>query len=750
MNTRHTFALLLAAAFSLTPKVSAEVESLRSAALQLEVNTSPYSYRVLEAATGKVILAHSALAFGQKRLAAVSASAVTKTANTMRARLQLAGSSDGAEISFTFTRPEVVQVVVSSGGGEGREVLQEFLDQGEHYYGIWEYPFGGSIDNRGADRDFLGFEGLATVVNANARAPFYIASAGYGVYVETDKKGHYTIARDGKTSFWFEDSSLKYDIIYGRSYADIFQRYNSIAGGSVMPPTWAFDSIWWRDDHHADLRGVKSAQEKVIDDADQLIRRRIPASTIWIDRPYGTGTMGWGNMDFDSSFPDPAKMVQDLKQRGYGLMLWIADRAFNRLAAEGAERGYLFPPSPDPHANGPAADIRNKEACDWWKQKLGEYVKLGVKGWKLDRGEEGEMPESFMNEHAILFARLAAESLQAANKNDFFILSRNADDTSRKYTAIWNGDSHSSFEALAMSVKNAQRCGAINFPMWGSDTGGYIGAPNKELLARWLQFSAYSTVMEVLVGPKRTIWMDYDAELIDIAREQASAHHDLIPYTRSYVYRATQTGMPVMRSLIFAYPDDDGLYDAWDEYLFGGELLVAPVLEAGVTSRDVYLPAGQWLDYNDKTTLYQGGTKVTAQAPLAKIPLFVREGAIIPRGDIWKGNNWWQPNWTERLRIEVFPSSKVAGRFDYYTGTVVQPITVSAGRDGIRVAFPNLGVPGTLEVYCQNVKGVTRNGVQLTEGASGYSYDAATKKLTVRFTGVVNLTIQGATGIFGS
>jgi alpha-D-xyloside xylohydrolase len=742
------FLLTLAASFVLAPEVPAAVESLKSAALQFELTTSPYSYRLLAAPTGAVILSHSSLAFTEKRLPAVSASAVTKTTTSLRAKLQLAEASGAAEISFVFTRPDVLQVIVSYSGGEAGEISQEFLDQGEHYYGIWEYPFGGNIDNRGADQAFLGFGGLETVINPNARAPFYVTSGGYGIYVESVKRGRYTIAREGKTSFTFQDSQLKYHVICGRSYADIFQRYNAITGGSVVPPLWAFDSIWWRDDHHQDLRGVTNAQERVIDDAEQLIRRRIPASAIWIDRPYGTGTMGYGNVDFDSSFPDPAKMIKDLQARGYNLLLWIANRTFNKMAEEGAAKGFLFPPSENRLGNGPAADIRIPEAYDWWKEKLGEFVKMGVKGWKLDRGEEGEMPESFMNEHAILFSKLAAESLQAVNKNDFFILSRNANDTSREYTGIWNGDTRSSFEALALSVKNALRSGAINFPMWGSDTGGYVGAPNKELMARWLQFSAYSTVMEVLIGPKRTIWMDYDEELVNIARQQATSHHDLMPYSRSYLYRATQTGMPVMRSLIFAYPDDTKLYDTWDEYLFGGEILVAPVVTAGAASREVYLPAGRWLDYNDKTTLQQGGTTITAQAPLPTIPLYVREGAIIPRGDIWKGNNWWQANWAPRLRIEVFPSSRVDSRFDYYTGTVLLPITASASASGINVSLPNLGMAGTLEVYCQNVKAVIRNGVVLPEGSTGYTYDAASKKLTVRFTGAAKLAIQGASGIW--
>ena len=112
--------------------------------------------------------------------------------------------------------------------------------------------------------------------------------------------------------------------------------------------------------------------------------------------------------------------------------------------------------------------------------------------------------------------------------------------------------------------------------MWGSDTGGYFAPPHadKDLLARWLEFSAFSPMMEVILGPKRTVWYDYDDELVGIAQKYAAAHHDLIPYTRSYMYQATQTGMPIMRSLIFAYPGDEHLSDMWDEYLYGADLLV--------------------------------------------------------------------------------------------------------------------------------------------------------------------------------
>ncbi len=144
--------------------------------------------------------------------------------------------------------------------------------------------------------------------------------------------------------------------------------------------------------------------------------------------------------------------------------------------------------------------------------------------------------------------------------------------------------------------------------MWGSDTGGYFAPPSadNELLARWLEFSAFSPMMEVILGPKRTLWDDYSPEVVGIAQKYVAAHHDLIPYTRSAMYQATQDGMPIMRALVLAYPDDARLTDMWDEYLYGDSLLVAPVTTAQTTEREVYLPAGKWMNYHDKQTVYAG------------------------------------------------------------------------------------------------------------------------------------------------
>jgi alpha-glucosidase (family GH31 glycosyl hydrolase) len=235
--------------------------------------------------------------------------------------------------------------------------------------------------------------------------------------------------------------------------------------------------------------------------------------------------------------------------------------------------------------------------------------------------------------------------------------------------------------------------------------------------------------------------------VVGIAQKYVVAHHDLIPYTRSAMYQATQDGMPIMRALVLAYPDDARLTDMWDEYLYGDGLLVAPVTTAQTTEREVYLPAGKWMSYHDKQSVYAGGSTIKAAAPLGTIPVYVREGAIIPRGDIVKLNNNWEQNWTPKLRLQFFPTARSKSHFDYYTGSGVQKITAERVGDGLKIEFGDLGAPGTIEVYCKEVTGVTRNGVKLKPG-SDYQYNPPSHKLTISFQGASKIAVAGAGSLF--
>ena len=721
--------------------------------MRLDISTNPYSFRVVEKSSGVPLVTQDFTAFtlGAELYPIAVADNFVKGTEKIEGDLHLesggrerlrTGRPTRAHIVFTFIKPEVLEVHITYDQNASTEISETFNDQGEHYYGIWEYPYGGHIDNRGADANFLGLGNTPYVHHSSARAPFYVTSRRYGIYVQTLAQGHFAVAQAGKTTFSFKDAELKYDIIYGPGYADILKRYNEMAGPAFMPPVWAFGTIWWRDDEHDDLRDVHNAQEKVINDADRLRKLRIPAGAIWLDRPFGSGELGWGGMDFDSSFPDPAKMIRDLNDRGMKLLLWSANRCSGTMFQEGSEKQYLFP------AKWPAADISRPEIYNWWKEKLNAYVRLGVRGYKIDRGEENEMPDGLQNRFAVLFPELSAEGLSESYGDDYFIFTRNVNDLSRKYTAVWNGDSWPTFEGLQTSIKNGLRAGLINFPMWGSDTGGYFapGQNTKELLARWLEFSAFSPMMEVILGPKRTVWYDYDDELVHIAQNFARTHHDLIPYTRSSMYESTRTGMPIMRAIVLVYPNEEPLSDVWDEYLYGEEILVAPVATPAAKERSVYLPTGRWIDYNNKLTVHDGGTTVTAVAALDQIPLFVHEGAIIPRGDIVKLNNNWDSNWKPTLRIEAFPARNKESEFQYFTGTEAQPIKMLSKDGAITISFGNLGTDGTVEIYCKKAVEVRRNQTTLREGE--YQYDAEHQRLTIPFQGATTVEIKGAASLF--
>jgi alpha-D-xyloside xylohydrolase len=724
---------------------------LDSDQLSLRASLSPYRYQVIERSSGQVLVSHSltTLTLGGTARTVTSARDASTTATTADATLVLGGTTTTGHVRFAFSSPDVLEVLVTSNSGTPSNVTEEFNDQGEHYYGIWEYHVGGGVDNRGQERDLLGFGRLADTNFCSARAPFYVTSRKYGIYTESVRQARYAVAVGGKTRASFNDSRLRYHVLYGPSYARIFEHYNRIAGPSFMPPLWAFDSIWWRDDNHNDHdeNNVDNSQELVIKDADQLRANRIPASAIWIDRPYGTGTQGWGNLDFDSSFPNPAGMVSSLRSRGMNLLLWTTNRAANRLRTEGEDLGYLFDPAQ--FTSWPAADLRIPAAYDWFKDHLDTFVSLGVRGYKIDRGEEGEMPNSVQNEMVTLFAKLSKEGQDARHPGDNLIFARNVHDKGRQYVAVWNGDTKVDFPALAGSIRNALRAGAINMPMWGSDIGGYNGGTlTKELFARWFQFGAWSTMMETKIGPgPRTPWNHFDAELVGIARTQATTHHDLIPYTRSSLNEAVRTGMPAMRQLLFDYPSDTSLFNRGDEYLFGKYILVAPVTTDGARTRSVYLPAGRWMNYNDRTTLHTGPTTVTASAPLGTIPLYVKAGAIVPRGDILRANNNWVPNWAPSLRIEFFPAAGVDGSFDYFTGSALRPITSVLSDTTLTIEFGDLGVNGKLEIYCDAPTTVVRNGVTLTPGTD-YTYDGARRLLTVPYTGATTLTVNGTGSVF--
>lgn len=187
-------------------------------------------------------------------------------------------------------------------------------------------------------------------------------------------------------------------------------------------------------------------------------------------------------------------------------------------------------------------------------------------------------------------------------------------------------------------------------------------------------------------------------------KETANLHHDLLPYIRSYAFEANQTGLPIIRALFLESPGDVHTYTTTDEYFFGSEFLVAPIVTSGGV-RAIYFPQGTtYLEYSNKTSVHAGGTNTTVALDVHYVPVYVKAGAIIPRGDVFQGNNKWTSNWAPNLNIEVFPSYDVpSSSFTYYNSVTNQGVelclSTNAANQSVTITYGDLGVPGQITVY---------------------------------------------------
>ena len=729
--------------------------TLATADLQLTFTTSASNFglQVLDRTNNSVLLTQSALSFGGSAVTGVSS--VTNNGTMVTLGLNLAGGGT-ATATYSALNSDRIRVALT---GSGTSVTQSFADQGDRYYGTWMNTYSGSggtpvnLNNRGiANGKYYGSYGTeGGTTTEGTRAPFYFTNKNVGIYAETTAQGSYDFT--SKASFTFDSPALTYNILRADSPKGVLQAVNSVAGGAFIPPLWALDSIWWRDDAHSLQGGATNAQDLILKDAQNLQANHIVAGAIWIDRPYGTGSSGlggWGNYDFDSSFPNPSQMIQSLKQT-YGLntLLWVANRLSNNQLAEAQSSNGTYKYFSG-FTSTPAADVSDPTTAAWFQSKLAIFANLGVKGFKIDRGGEGEMPNSVNNMEAPLFAQLAAQALASVNGTDYFDFARSLSDKTRQYAAVWSGDSFSTFQGLATTVTNGIRAGLTEFPIFGSDTGGYNGTPTEELWDRWIGFSTYTPMMEVLIGPNRTPWYNFSSQAVAISANASQAHHDLIPYVRSELAVSNSTGVPVIRAMFLEFPNDPNpaIADMADQYMYGPNLLVAPVIQAGVTSRSVYLPSGtRWVNFNDKQAVYSGGQTIAAAAPLGTVPVFAREGAIIPHGDISKSNQT-TANWTPTLNIDIFPSDAAPSTtFDYYTGSDTRTIAATFVTPyKFEVSFTDLGMNGNLDLYLgrffafKAIRSVELDGSPLTAG-SGYTFDSIHNLLTAPYTGATDLLL---------
>jgi alpha-D-xyloside xylohydrolase len=370
----------------------------------------------------------------------------------------------------------------------GARIQPQFI---EHLTGLLERVVDGSqnLSWRPGQKVALDLRGqkvgMYVKPTVSVYAPFYLSSAGYGLYVEGTWPGEYDMAasRPDIITFTFQGDALTFHILPAKRPAEIIRKYVQLASKPVMPPKWAFGTWRWRNEHvnlptfydGTPCRAPYNSQ--IVEDILMLDAFDIPISVYWIDRPWGPGGgMGYADFEWDRErLPNPEKMVQWLGSKNIKLLLWIAPWIGGNMVEEAIERGYLVPRW-DRHKDRPLVDFTNPDAITWWQDYLQKVIDDGVAGFKLDRSEEvvpsdidlrmsnGTTCREVHNDYPRLYQKATYDRLKELRGEDFALLPRAAYTGSQTMALLWAGDTHYTEWGLRSVIIGGQRCATMESP----------------------------------------------------------------------------------------------------------------------------------------------------------------------------------------------------------------------------------------------------------------------------------------------
>jgi alpha-D-xyloside xylohydrolase len=558
-----------------------------------------------------------------------------------------------------FTSPPQRRYHRVGGDAFGCEVTFD-AHPAERFYGLGQHQHG-LLDQKGAVIDLV-------QRNTEVSVPFVLSSRGYGFFWNMPGVGRVELGSN--RTRWAADVARQFDywVTTASTPAEIVGRYVRATGLPPMLPQWA--SGFWQ----SKLR--YRTQDELLEVAREYKRRGLPLSVIVCDYFHWTRQGEWR---FDpAEWPDPQAMVDELRELGAELLvsIWPTVNPNSDNYAEMDRRALLvrnmaglplyhafWDKGTDGHAFMRYYDSTNPEARRYvWEKVTDGYGRYGIRAFWLDACEpeilsdNAENARYFMGQGAEVqgvypreHARGFYEGLRASGEDEIVLLCRSAWAGSQRYgAAVWSGDVESTFEALAAQIPAGLNIGISGIPWWTTDIGGFRnGDPTteyfRELVVRWFQFAVFCPLFRLhgvrepgpLVGSSQTgapneVW-SFGDEAYGLIRVQLELRERLRPYVTDLMAAASATGLPPMRALFLEFPEEAPAWEVSDQYMFGPDVLVAPVTELGARERDVYLPEGaSWLDAWTGEPVKAKGW-VTAAAPLERIPVYLREGGGLQR-----------------------------------------------------------------------------------------------------------------------
>jgi alpha-D-xyloside xylohydrolase len=512
--------------------------------------------------------------------------------------------------------------------------------------------------------------------------PFFMSSRGYGMFVHTTAPLTFDLGASYNEAnvLYLGDDYLDLFVFFG-SPKEILSEYTALTGRSATPPLWSFGLWMGRESYYS--------EDEVRDVAKKLRDYRIPSDVVHLD-------VGWFEVphrcDFkfsESRFPDPAKMISDLKDQGFRLSLWQLPylNPKNPLHWPAIQEGYVvLTATGDPPADDAIIDMSDPTAVEWHQDKLARLLEMGVGFFVADFGEAASLSgiyakrKSGFREHNLYPLRYnkAVAEITEEVTGERIMWARSAWAGSQRYPVHWGGDAENTDGAMASTLRGGLSLGLCGFSFWGHFIGGFPYQSPRELYRRWLAFGMLSSHSCCNGAPPKEPW-EYDEEFTDEFRRTVELKYRLMPYVYTQARLCSEEGYPMIRTLFFEYPEDPTSWLIEDEYMFGTDILVAPLME-DVPSRNVYLPPGQWVDYQGGKT-YEGTAWHHITAGETPIVLMVKEGTAIPHAYLAQSTS--EMNWQE-IELVIFGAETPAAEGYIYLpeDDAVHHLRLERGQDG--------------------------------------------------------------------
>lgn len=487
--------------------------------------------------------------------------------------------------------------------------------------------------------------------------PFFMSNRGYGMFMHTSAPVtcDFGATYIGLNKMFMGDENLDLFVFFGEP-KDILDEYTDLVGKPGMPPLWSFGTWMSRITYFSEKEGY--------DVAANIRKNKYPCDVIHFDT-------GWFDVDWqcdykfsENRFQNPQQMLKDLKSQGFHVCLWQLPyfTPKNRYFPELIEKNmYVKNGNGELPYEDVVLDFSNPETVNWYQNKLAGLLNIGVSAIKVDFGEAAPLNGIYASgksgwyEHNLYPVRydMAVSEITKKLHNENIMWARAAWAGSQRYPLHWGGDAATTNTGMLGTLRAGLSFGLSGFSFWSHDMGGFVKSTPEDLYCRWLPFGFLTSHTRAHGAPPTEPWL-YDSKRVqDVFRKSAEMKYRLMPYVYAQAKECTEKGLPMLRALFVEFPDDPGAWRVDDEYLFGSQILVAPLLESGITGRTVYLPEGKWIDYQTEK-VYEGGWH-KIEAGSLPIIMLVRDGSVLPHLKLAQSTS--EMDWN-KMSLKVYSADK--------------------------------------------------------------------------------------------